>query len=138
MNATAYLLDTGPLIALLNRSDEHHEWARRTLDAIDAPALTCEAVLSEAWFLAQRFGGTPERVLDLVDALDVSVLPTWTPRTIEILHCYASRASVADAALLSLAEMEIGRVVVTTDRVDFAIYRLRGSEAVPSLMPPRS
>lgn len=62
MKASAYLLDAGPLVALLNRRDEHHEWARRTLDGLDAPLLTCEAVLSEAWFLARRGGGNPVHV----------------------------------------------------------------------------
>ena len=44
---------------------------------------------------------------------------------------YADRASVADASLLALAEEANGRVVVTTDREDFAVYRLHRRRAVP-------
>ena len=47
------LLDTGPLIAILDRRDAHHNWAWDQFDAIDPPLLTCEAVLTEACFLAR-------------------------------------------------------------------------------------
>ena len=133
---TAYLLDAGPLVAALNRREQHHAWAARTLDRLDAPLLTCEAVLSEAWFLARRGGGDPARVLDLVALLGVEVVPAWRPRVDEILRRYADRASVADASLLALAEDDEGRVVVTTDREDFSVYRLMRRRAVPALVPP--
>lgn len=136
MRASAYLLDAGPLIAVLDEDDQHHGWARRTLDALDAPLLTCEAVLSEAWFLARRGGADPVRVLELVQLLDVEIRPAWLPRTEELLRRYADRASVADAALLALAEAEADRVVVTTDREDFSVYRIHQRRAVPALMPP--
>lgn len=136
MKASAYLLDAGPLVALLNRREQHHAWACRMLDTLDAPLLTCEAVLSEAWFLARRGGADPVRVLELIRILDVEVRPAWMPRTEELLRRYADRASVADASLLVLAEEEGGRVVVTTDREDFSVYRVHHRRAVPLLMPP--
>ena len=132
----AYLLDAGPLAAAVNRRDQHHAWAVRTLDRLDAPILTCEAVVSEAWFLARRGRGDPTGVLDLVAALDAQVVPAWQPRTDALLRRYIDRASVADAALLALAEAEDGRVVVTTDREDFSVYRLHRRRAVPALAPP--
>lgn len=136
MKASAYLLDAGPLVALLNRREQHHAWARRTLDALDAPLLTCEAVLSEAWFLAKRGGGDPARVLELVQILGAEVVPAWNERTEEFLRRYVGRTSVADAALLTLAEADVGRVVVTTDREDFTVYRIHRRRAVPALLPP--
>lgn len=110
--------------------------ARRTLDTLDAPLLTCEAVLSEAWFLVQRGGADPVRVLELTQVLDVVVVPVWRSRTQELLRRYSDRASVADAGLLMLAEEDAGRVVVTTDRAGFEIYRIHRRQAVPALMPP--
>lgn len=135
VKASAYLLDAGPLIAVLDEDDQHHAWAYRTLDALDAPVFTCEAVLSEAWFLARRGGAEPARVLELVRILGAEVVPAWGPRTEEILRRYGNRASVADASLLTLAE-EDGRVVVTTDREDFTVYRIHRRRVVPTLMPP--
>lgn len=40
------LLDTGPLVAFLSARDRFHEWAMGALEGVDAPLLTCEAVLS--------------------------------------------------------------------------------------------
>lgn len=97
-DARAYLLDAGPLAAAVNRRDQHHAWAVRTLDRLDAPLLSCEAVLSEAWFLARRGRGDPAGVLDLVAALDVQVVPAWSPRADAILRRYADRASVAGSS----------------------------------------
>ena len=134
--ASAYLLDAGPLAAVANRRDQHKTWAIRTLDRLDAPILTCEAVISEAWFLTRRGGGDPTGVLDLLTALDARVVPAWSLRTDAFLRRYADRTSVADASLLALAEEAEGRIVVTTDRKDFSVYRIHRHRAVPTLVPP--
>jgi hypothetical protein len=39
---SATLLDTGPLVAFLNRSDRYHLWAAERLAEIEPPLLTCE------------------------------------------------------------------------------------------------
>jgi predicted nucleic acid-binding protein len=73
------LLDTGPLVALLDRSDKHHAWAREVLATVQSPMRTCEAVLSEACFLLRRVEGAADAVFDLVVRKVVSV----TPRTVD-------------------------------------------------------
>jgi hypothetical protein len=45
------LLDTGPLVAIINRRDQFHGWVTAQWDNIEPPLLTCEAVISEACFL---------------------------------------------------------------------------------------
>jgi predicted nucleic acid-binding protein len=45
------IVDTGPLVALLDSREPHHAWARETLRSLQTPLHTCEAVLSEACFL---------------------------------------------------------------------------------------
>ena len=136
MRPTGYLIDTGPIIALLDRSDLHHGWAMRTIDGLRAPMLTCEPVLSEAWFLARRGGADPTRVMNLVERLPLRILPTWGVSTARFLRKYADRTSLADAALLGLAEEDAGRVVITTDTEDFSVYRIHQRRAVPVMMPP--
>jgi len=48
--APEYLVDAGPLIALLNRRDQWHTWAERTLEIVAAPLWTSELVLAEACY----------------------------------------------------------------------------------------
>jgi hypothetical protein len=73
---TRAIVDTGPLVAFLNTRDPHHAWARETFDTFRLPLVTCEAVLSEAWFLVRRAKGGQNGVLGLVSrgvlALDFS------------------------------------------------------------------
>ena len=56
MPVATVIVDTGPIVALLDADEAHHEWARTQFAALAAPLLTCEAVLSEASFLLQRAG----------------------------------------------------------------------------------
>lgn len=44
------LLDTGPLVAVINRSDKFHGWTTTQWANIEPPLLTCEAVIPEAFF----------------------------------------------------------------------------------------
>jgi len=48
------ILDTGPLVALLDARDRHHAWAVAQWADIEPPLLTCESVISEACFLLDQ------------------------------------------------------------------------------------
>ena len=54
MGLTETLIDTGPLVALIDRRDEHHAGAVRQANQLDAPFYPCEGVLEEAHFLVYR------------------------------------------------------------------------------------
>ncbi len=45
------IIDTGVLVALLNKKDVYHQWAVNQLKNIQPPLLTCDAVISETHFL---------------------------------------------------------------------------------------
>ncbi len=47
------LIDTGPLVAFINRRDQFNGWITEELATIKQPLLTCEAVLSEAVFCCE-------------------------------------------------------------------------------------
>jgi len=73
------IVDTGPLVALLDAREPHHAWARETLGTLEPPLQTCEAVLSEACFLLRRVRGGRNAALSLVSqgvvALDFQLAP---------------------------------------------------------------
>ena len=71
---TAWLLDTGPLVAFFDRSDAVHEWAKQQWTQAPVPMLTCEAVLAEAAYLLREHAGLPgERILALFERKVITV-----------------------------------------------------------------
>ena len=60
------LVDTGPLVAFLNRRDRFHDWTAAQWNQIAAPMLTCEAVVSEACFLLSGFEGGSDQIMQLI------------------------------------------------------------------------
>lgn len=133
------ILDTGPLVALLNRGDRHHQWARDQWGQITPPLFTCEAVLAEACFLVRRFRDGQTAVLELVQRgiLDLSFRLTEEAEPIfQLLTKYRDvPISLADACMVRMAEQHPKGVVFTLDN-DFSIYRMKRRQAIPTLMPP--
>jgi predicted nucleic acid-binding protein len=135
---TPVLVDTGPIVALLNARDEYHEWARTTFSVIEPPLVTCEPVLAEAAHLVRRLDGGPNAVLDLVARgvvrvdfrVDAELLALRT-----LLARYASvPMSLTDACLVRMVELNPRSRVVTLDS-DFRVYRRSGRLAIPLVTP---
>lgn len=138
MGATRVLVDTGPLVAYLNRRDRHHGWAVECWKALSDPLWTCEAVVSEAIFVLQSAGADPDPVLQLIERdlvrLDFTVAD-HRPDVFRLLRKYRDRPmSLADACLVRMAELADASQVFTTDR-DFVVYRRKGRQAIPLLSP---
>jgi predicted nucleic acid-binding protein len=49
------IVDTGPLVAFLDRAEQHHSWVIERIDELQPPLLLCEPVLAEAMHLLARF-----------------------------------------------------------------------------------
>lgn len=132
------LLDTGPVIALIDQRDQHHAWVASQFDEILPPLLTCEAVLTEACYLARRIAGGTHAVLDLsargVVRLDFDLDEHFAPVS-SLMERYANvPMSLADACLVRMAELAPHCVLFTQDR-DFRIYRRHRREKIPLLIP---
>jgi uncharacterized protein len=132
------VLDTGPLVAFLNRRDEYHLWAKEQMARLEPPLLTCESVLSEACFLVRDLRGGSEAVIRLVQRGLVTVALDLQDESIPVGKLLARYVNVpmslADACLVRIAELHEGSVVLTLDR-DFRIYRKHGRYVVPVIMP---
>lgn len=132
------LLDTGPLVALLNQRDQHHDWARATAAQLDSPLHTCEAVLAEAHYLLSRLHDGSRRLNELVASgrMDLSYQYTaHSHRVHQLMGKYASvPMSFADACLVALSETVRDPLVFTLDG-DFAIYRRKRNRPLDLLIP---
>jgi len=132
------IVDAGPLVAYLDRSDHHHEWAKMQMGGFTAPLLTCEAVLAEASFLLRRGGINPSILLRLVER-EVLKLPldleTEASVIAQMIERYNSvPMSLADACIVRMSEILNKTRVFTTDS-DFQIYRKSGRKVIPLLAP---
>ena len=134
----AVLLDTGPWVALLSRNDSHHRWAVEQFRQLKPPLLSCEAVVAETCFLLSRSSFDPALALQFVER-GVVQLPFVLQDQIQAVHNLFKRyekvpASLADAALVRLAEISDAPTLLTTDS-DFHIYRRHGRQSIPLITP---
>ena len=62
------LLDTGFIVALLDRSESLHKTCARTVREVEAPLVTCEAVITESCYLLRNLPGASEAVIENIAA----------------------------------------------------------------------
>lgn len=130
MKPAGALLDTGPLVALLSRTDANHTRARKILASYAPPFRTCEAVLVEAAHLLSR--DNPSGQADIIK-LGASGLFEVALRIDEhwasigrLLRKYVDvPADLADACLIRCAELH-GEARILTFDLDFQVYRWDG------------
>ncbi len=123
---TPVLLDTGPIVALLDRSEQYHQACTEAVVELGAPLVTCEAVLAEACYLLRGIAGAPKAVLENVES-GVFLVPYRiagnTATIAKLLTKYANvPMDLADACLVDMAAAYGTGKILTLDS-DFRIYR---------------
>jgi len=113
------ILDTGPLVAIIHGDDQYHAWSTEQVAEIAPPLLTCEAVLSEAYFLLKGVpNGRPSLISLILSGmvqLRFSLTGEIEPVT-KLLHRYDNvPMSFADACLVRMSEQISGATLLTTD-----------------------
>lgn len=135
------IVDTGVLIALIDRRDHYHPWVTEQLKQIAPPLLTCEAVISETWFLLKRVKNGRQALLQLLENGQVKIQfdsSMELSAMVALLTRYQSvPVSVADAALIRMAELEQSSSIFTLDS-DFQIYRKNRDQLISLIFPPSS
>jgi uncharacterized protein len=127
-----WLLDTGPLVAVLNRRDPQHPRCATALAAFSGNLLTTGAVVTEAMYF---LGSLPDGAATLAGFLDEA--------QVDIRDCFGSAQLFAAAALMTryadlpmdfadatlvLLANELGAGdILTLDERGFRTYRFRGT-----------
>ena len=127
------ILDTSPLVALIDKSDRFHGWSVQIWKTLVPPLFTCEAVISEACFLLHRTYGGEEAVIALLKS-GVIKIPFHLTEEIEAIGNLMQRyqnvpMSLADACLVRMSELIPGSSILTLDS-DFRIYRKNQQEMI--------
>jgi len=111
------LLDTGPLVSLLDRSQNHHGACSDWFDGWKGEIVSTEAVLTEATHLLSGVAGGREACIDFFLSGGATLVPSdgsSLRRCRELLRQYRDvPMDFADATLVALAE-ELGTKKVFT------------------------
>ena len=132
------IADTGLFLALANRSDRHHERAKRALRTLGSERLmTTWPVLTEACHLFVT-ASDRRRIVESVNSGAVTVLElsmVHVPRMMDLMEKYADLPmDLADASLVLLAETLNDGRILSTDERDFHTYRWKNRKPFKNLL----
>ena len=132
------IVDTGPLVAFFDRSERHHVWTSARVAELDAPLLVCEPVLTEAFYLLERFPKAQDALFGLLQngALKVAFR---LEEHLGALHRLAGKyrdtpMSLAEACVVRMAEIHESHSVLTLDS-DFTVYQKHGRVPITFMYP---
>ena len=132
------IVDTGPLVALLDRAERNHRWVVAQIEKLDPPLFVCEPVLAEAMHLLSRFSGAQNALFGLLEngALRIAFsIDEHVPALRKLHQKYRNRPmSLADACIVRMAEIYEHHAVLTLDS-DFSVYRKHGRVPLPLIHP---
>jgi uncharacterized protein len=139
--SAAGLIDTGAILAILEKGDEWHSACLEALQSVRMPLLTTEAVLTETFHLTGKNPHNMEKAWRFLRSGAVTVHPIQDSDLLE-LHAlmtqYADRPmDFADATLVHLAARERLSTILTVDHDDFETYRLPGRKKF-TILPRRT
>src|SRR5437667_10932359 len=124
------IIDTGAILALLDRTDQ---WNRRCTDALSQlrlPLWTSEAVLTELFHLVGDNNREVRAAWKFVRSGALTIAPLKDeelPLLDALMHQYRDRPmDFADATLVRIAERESLTLILTIDRNDLETYRFQG------------
>ena len=132
------LVDAGPLVALIDRGDDHHQRCVDALRGIRDPLMTVWPAVTEAMYLLGPSWPAQAALWEMVESEAVALLQLDgddVPRMAELMRKYKDLPmDLADAALVRVAERERIRYIFTLDQRDFRVYRPAGLGRL-SLLP---
>ena len=132
------ILDTGPLVAYLAADEQHHAWATEQFARHDGPIITCEAVVSEAWFVLRHLPRHLRRLRAMLadGVFDLSFhLEEEAVAIGKLMERFDDvPMSLADACLVRLSELHSTVPLLTLDS-DFKVYRRNGRQLIPVISP---
>lgn len=130
------IADTGFLVALANRRDHHHVWARDLLPRLKTPLLSCESVLSETAFHLSSSKVAMEMIKHGLVTVEFELSREWD-RLLALSRQFEDQSpDLADLCVIRLSEINPKHSVLTVDAAHFRIFRRNVREKIPFLSPP--
>ena len=138
MKPKRVIIDTGPLVAFLNKSDFFHSWALTQFAQLNPPFFTCESVISEVCFLLRNTESGLQSTLSLLER-ELIQIPFNLDSEISTINNLIKKykdvpISLADACLVRMSEQISDSTICTLDS-DFKIYRKEKRKVIPVIIP---
>ncbi|MFF4991784.1 type II toxin-antitoxin system VapC family toxin [Streptosporangium saharense] len=130
------LLDTGPLVAVLNADDRDHVRCTRFLEKAPGPLLVPIPVIIEVCWLVEKYRGSLAEAafLESFGTGELEALPLENDdivRAAQLVRAYRNLPlGAVDASVIALAERLRLPEVVTLDRRHFSVVRPRHVDAL--------
>jgi uncharacterized protein len=132
------IIDTGPLIALLDKSDNYHQWITEKVKTLSPPFLTCDAVITECCFLLKRAYNGQNMLFSLLENGHLQLAFNLKEELTQIkalMNRYQSvPMSLADGCLVRMSELFYPSKILTFDS-DFLIYRQNKNQSISLINP---
>src|SRR6266508_3473499 len=123
-----WLVDTGPLVAYVDRNDPMHEMVAASLDPFTGQLATTSAVITESMHLLSDVNGGPMTLAELLLASGARILESTQAGQVvaaaQLMDKYDDTPmDFADATLVLAAEDLDVTEILTLDRRGFSTYR---------------
>jgi predicted nucleic acid-binding protein len=123
------LIDTGPIVAFLDKDDRHHGLCLEILKDIREPLITTWPVLTECFYLLNFSWEVQDSLWLFVQRGGIDIYPLEKEllhRCRELMKQYRDLPmDLADATLVAVADvLEVPRIFTLDDR-DFSTYRFK-------------
>jgi predicted nucleic acid-binding protein len=132
------IVDTGALVAFLDRAERHHGWIVDQIHKLDPPLLLCEPVMVETLYLLADSPRAHNIVFGLIEkgALRLSFRIEENADALRrLMEKYRDTPmSLADACIVRMAEVHNRHAILTLDS-DFLIYRKHGRSPLTLIYP---
>jgi uncharacterized protein len=134
------LVDTGPIVAILNRRDHYHRACVEALRDMPGPLFTCWPVITEAAWLLRRDSNAVSQLLNSLGTGFLETLSLTNSDAKSMASIVAKYQDIGiqlvDAALIHIAARDGLDTIFTLDQRDFSVYRLpkgRSFRIIPSV-----
>ncbi len=135
----ACLIDTGPFVAYLNRSDPMHEVVASFIDRFKGELVTTGTVIGEVMYFVSELASGPLSFAKFLLGSGVRIVESTRPQQVlaaaELMSKYFDTPmDFADATLVLLAQ-EVGVTdILTLDRRGFSTYKTAKGKAFRLLL----
>lgn len=121
-------MDTGPLVAYVDRRDRAHQAVAAVLEPFTGQLITTSAVITESMYFLSDVSGGPLALAELITAASTLIVDVVEPEALReaarLMEKYRDTPmDFADATLVIASDRVAVTDVLTLDRRGFSTYR---------------